>query len=48
MLKDEDGPMLELLKGFNKVPLHMPARNNDRPDPERLEERFNRFLELAA
>ena len=48
MLEDEDGPMLDLLKGFNNVPLHMPARERDRPDRERLEIRFARFLELAA
>ncbi len=48
LLEDEDGPMLELLKHFNNVPLHVPGRKQDRPDPERLEVRFNRFLELAA
>jgi putative restriction endonuclease len=46
--EDEDGPMLELLKGFHEVPLHVPSRVVDRPDRERLDARFRRFLELAA
>jgi putative restriction endonuclease len=48
LLGDEDGPMLELLKGFHQTPLHLPKRAPDRPDPERLEARFARFLESAA
>jgi putative restriction endonuclease len=48
LLEDDDGPMLELLKGFHNVPLHVPARKRDLPDPGRLEVRFERFLELAA
>jgi putative restriction endonuclease len=48
LLQDEDGPMLDLLKGFHEVPLHLPSRTVDKPDPERLEARFARFLELAT
>jgi putative restriction endonuclease len=48
LLEDEDGPMLELLKGFNKVSLNVPTRKRDWPDRDRLKVRFNRFLELAA
>jgi putative restriction endonuclease len=48
LLDDEDGPMLDLLKGFNNIPLHLPVRQRDQPDRERLEVRFARFLELAA
>lgn len=48
LLEDEDGPMLDLLKGFDRVPLHVPARKRDQPGPDRLELRFERFLELAA
>jgi putative restriction endonuclease len=48
LLEDEDGPMLDLLKGFHRRPLHLPARKRDLPDRERLELRFGRFLELAA
>jgi putative restriction endonuclease len=48
LFDDDDGPMLELLKGFHELPLHLPQRRSDRPDPERLELRFARFVELAA
>jgi putative restriction endonuclease len=48
LLEDEDGPMLDLLKGFHDVPLQVPTRAADRPDRERLEARFARFLEHAA
>jgi len=46
--EDEDGPMLDLLKGFHDVPLLLPTRGADRPDRERLDDRFARFLELSA
>jgi putative restriction endonuclease len=46
--EDEDGPMLDLLKGFHKASLNLPKRVPDRPDRERLDARFTRFLELAA
>lgn len=48
LLEDDDGPMLDLLKGFHKAPLHVPNRHANRPDRERLEQRFSRFVELAA
>ena len=48
LLEDEDGPMLELLKGFNRVPLHLPLRKRDLPDRERLDIRFKQFVEIAA
>jgi putative restriction endonuclease len=48
LLEDEDGPMLDLLKGSHEVALHLPSRVTDRPDRERLDARFARFLELAA
>src|SRR5438067_3015426 len=48
LLEDEDGPMLDLLKGFHDIPLQLPVREMDRPDRERLEVRFERFLELAG
>ena len=46
--EDEDGPMLDLLKGFHEVPLHLPTRTADQPDPNRLESRFSQFLELST
>ena len=48
LLEDDDGPMLEVLKGFHELPLVLPKRVSDRPDPERLDARFTRFVELAA
>jgi putative restriction endonuclease len=48
LLEDDDGPMLDVLKVSHEVPLHVPVRVTDRPDRERLEARFARFLELPA
>lgn len=48
LLEDEDGPMLDLLKGFHQLPLNVPTRMADRPDRDRLDMRFSRFLDLAA
>jgi putative restriction endonuclease len=42
--EDEDGPMLDLLKGFHEAPLTVPKRSADRPDPERLDLRYTQFL----
>lgn len=47
LLEDEDGPMLELLKGFHKQRISLPTRHAWKPDRERLAERFERF-EAAA
>jgi putative restriction endonuclease len=47
LLEDEDGPMLELLKGFHQRRLHVPERRSWRPDPERLAVRFERFRAAA-
>jgi putative restriction endonuclease len=44
LLEDEDGPMLELLKGFHEQALHVPLSTKLRPDRERLAERYERFL----
>lgn len=43
LLDDEDGPMLELLKGFHQATIELPSRRTWRPDRERLAERFERF-----
>jgi hypothetical protein len=48
LLDDDDGPMLDLLKGFHQQPLHLPVRKIDLPDQERLDARFDRFLALAS
>jgi len=43
LLDDDDGPMLELLKGFHRRPILVPKRRSARPDPERLAVRFELF-----
>lgn len=47
LLDEEDGPMLELLKGFEQQAISIPRASAMRPDRERLAERFERFLERA-
>ena len=47
LLEDEDGPMLDLLKGFHGQSIHSPRNAAHRPDRERLAERFERFLATA-
>jgi putative restriction endonuclease len=44
LLQDEDGPMLELLKTFDREPILVPRRKAWRPDRDRLAVRFERFL----
>jgi putative restriction endonuclease len=46
LLEDDDGPMLEVLKGFHGRELHVPRSAALRPDRERLAQRFDRFLAL--
>jgi putative restriction endonuclease len=48
LLDDEDGPMLELLKGFDRQPIVVPRGHATRPDRERLAVRFERFLARTA
>jgi putative restriction endonuclease len=43
LLEDDDGPMLELLKGFHLQSITVPSRRAWKPDPIRLAERFERF-----
>jgi len=43
LLEDEDGPMLELLKGFHREQIAVPSRRMWKPDRMRLAERFERF-----
>ena len=45
VLSEEDGPMLRHgLQELNNEHLILPARRADRPDPKRLEQRFEEFL----
>jgi ATP-binding cassette, subfamily B, bacterial len=49
LLREIDGPMLKTgLQGFHGAPIARPRRPEDRPDPARLETRFERFLQAAA
>jgi len=43
LLEDEDGPMLDVLKGFHGTAIEAPSRRLWQPDPERLAVRFERF-----
>ena len=47
LFEDEDGPMLELLKGFHGQSLNVPRSATLKPDRERLAERYYRFLARA-
>lgn len=40
--------MLEALKRLNGEKIHLPAREKDHPDRERLAVRFERFRALAG
>ena len=48
LLDDEDGPMLELLKGFHGTTIDAPHKKVWRPDRDRLAVRFDRFLESVG
>jgi putative restriction endonuclease len=43
LLDDDDGPMLDLLKGFHRRRIELPRSAGSRPDRELLAERFARF-----
>lgn len=47
LLGQNDGPMLEALKGSNGVTIHLPNRLKDRPDRDRLALRYGRFKAAA-
>ncbi len=49
LLREHDGPMLRAgLQGFHGAAILQPRRPSERPDPGRLEVRFERFLAAAA
>jgi putative restriction endonuclease len=49
LLREVDGPMLRTgLQGFHGEAIALPRRPDDRPDPARLEARYERFLVAAA
>ena len=47
LLEDEDGPMLDVLKGFHGTEIDAPTKRLWRPDPMRLAARFERFVRAA-
>jgi putative restriction endonuclease len=47
LLLRNDGPVLEALKRLDGGKLHLPARERDRPDRDRLAIRFKHFKEAA-
>ena len=47
LLGQRDGPMLEALKRLNGDTIHLPKRDKDRPDRDRLALRFERFKAVA-
>jgi hypothetical protein len=47
LLIQKDGPMLEALKRLNGGIIHLPNRDKDRPDRDRLALRFERFKAAA-
>lgn len=48
LLRDEDGPMLELLKTFDRKGIYVPRKAEWKPDRERLAARYERFLATSA
>lgn len=48
LLIQKDGPMLEALKLLNGGRLHLPGRDRDHPDRDRLAMRFERFKSVNA
>lgn len=47
LLIQKDGPMLEALKRLDGETLHLPRREKDQPDRDRLALRFDRFKKAA-
>jgi putative restriction endonuclease len=49
LLEEIDGPMLRVgLQGFHGTPIEQPRDRRDRPDPDRLRARFERFSAVAS
>jgi putative restriction endonuclease len=44
LLDEEDGPMLDLLKGFHREPIVLPVKASWKPDKIRLATRYERFI----
>ena len=47
LMAQNDGPVLEAIKGLSGQTIHMPRRERDRPDQDRLAQRFEMFRASA-
>lgn len=47
LLEEQDGPLLESLQQLQGSRIHLPKRRTDRPDPDRLAQRFELFRAAA-
>lgn len=47
LMEQRDGPLLEALKQLNGRTMYLPAREKDRPDRDRLAQRFEEFTAAA-
>ena len=47
LLDDDDGPMLELLKGFHRKPIRLPERRSWQPDRKHLAVHSDEFQDAA-
>lgn len=47
LLEEQDGPLLESLQQLQGSRIHLPKRRTDRPDPDRLAQRFEVFRAAA-
>lgn len=47
LLSQQDGPVLEALKSLHGQVIHLPRRERDRPDRDRLAQRFEIFRSVA-
>ncbi len=47
LMRQKDGPMLDALKDLNGRLIHLPGRERDRPDRDRLAVRFKIFEDVA-
>jgi putative restriction endonuclease len=48
LLEDDDGPMLEVLKAFDRQEIALPTATALRPDRDHLAARFEQFARLAG
>ena len=47
LMAQNDGPVLEAIKGLGEQTIHLPTRDRDRPDRDRLAQRFEIYRAVA-